>query len=125
MADQITIENITQVLPSEDDDADTLSFWMRAYFALEVATAESSRKVQNRDLNLFLAFFRRETGCEARNIWTARLSRDFVDSLRHEVKENRGRRYSDRTISRIVAHLRTFAKWIHKFRNIWELKMLN
>jgi integrase len=30
------------------------------------------------------------------------------------VKQEGGRRISDRTIARIVAHLKTFAKWVHK-----------
>ena len=90
MSDQLTIENITQLLLLEDDDANTLSFWLRAYFILEVATAPSSRKVQSRDLNLFLAFLRRETGHEVHSLWTARLSRAFVEFLRHEIKENGG-----------------------------------
>ena len=44
------------------------------------------------------------------------MSRAFVDALRSEVKEEGGRRWSDRTVNRIVAHLKTFAKWIHKLR---------
>ena len=39
-----------------------------------------------------------------------------MDALRSEVKEKGGRRWSDRTINRIVAHLKTFSKWIHKLR---------
>jgi len=37
-----------------------------------------------------------------------------VDSLRKEVKEHGGRRYSDKTINRVIAHLKTFSKWVHK-----------
>jgi len=93
---------------------DTLSAWFDAYFAVEVSTAESSQKVQRRDLQRFIDFVLREEGREERAVWTARLSRAFVSGLRKEVKENRNRVYSDRTINRIVAHLKTFAKWSHK-----------
>jgi integrase len=57
-----------------------------------------------------------QLGKGGRAQWTPRLSRAFVDTLRKEVKEKGGRRWSDRTINRMVAHLKTFAKWIHKLR---------
>jgi len=93
---------------------DTLGAWLEAYFAVEVTTADSSQQVQRRDIGRFIEFVQRAEGREARTVWTARLSRAFVDDLRKEVKEDGGRRFSDRTVSRIVAHLKTFAKWIHK-----------
>jgi integrase len=92
---------------------DTLGAWLEAYFAVEVTTAASSQRVQRRDLECFVAFVRRVEGREDRAVWTARLSRAFVDDLRTEVKQEGGRRISDRTIARIVAHLKTFAKWVH------------
>ena len=51
-----------------------------------------------------------------RSAWTPRLSRAFVEALRKEINENGSRHYSDRTINRVAAHLKTFAKWIHKLR---------
>ena len=94
--------------------SDTLSVWFEAYFSVEVTTAESSQKVQRRDLQRFLDFVLRMEGHDRRTVWTPRLSRAFVEDLRSEVKERGGRRYSDRTINRMIAHLKTFAKWIHK-----------
>lgn len=61
-------------------------------------------------------FVLRAEGREDRDVWTSRLSQAFVEELRSEVKEKGGRAYSDRTINRMVAHLKTFAKWIHKLR---------
>jgi integrase len=53
--------------------------------------------------------------------WSPRLSKAFKDYLQREVvSEDQGngrrekRRWSDRTINRMMAHLKTFAKWIHK-----------
>ena len=93
---------------------DTLSAWLEAYFAVEVTTAISSQQVQRRDIGQFIDFVQRSEGREERTVWTARLSRAFVDDLRKTLREDGQRRFSDRTVSRIVAHLKTFAKWMHK-----------
>src|SRR5262249_48512229 len=37
-----------------------------------------------------------------------------VDTLKKQVRSTGGRHYSDKTINRIIAHLKTFAKWMHK-----------
>jgi hypothetical protein len=44
------------------------------------------------------------------------LSRAFLDALRSEIDEQGRQRFSDRTIARIAAHLKTFAKWIRSLR---------
>jgi integrase len=95
---------------------DTLSTWMEAYFGVEVTTSQSSQAVQRRDIGRFVDFVLRVEGREDRGVWTSRLSQAFADDLRNEVKEEGGRKYSDRTINRMVAHLKTFSKWIHKLK---------
>jgi integrase len=72
--------------------------------------------VQRRDLGRFLAFMLREEWSDERPLWTSRLSRVFLDALRKEINADGSRRFSDRTIARIAAHLKTFAKWIHSLR---------
>ena len=59
---------------------------------------------------------RAEEGSDERSLWTSRLTRAFLDALRREIDEQGKRRFSDRTIARITAHLKTFAKWIHSLR---------
>ena len=51
-----------------------------------------------------------------RRFWTPRLSKVFADHLKkkHSAKGRGG--YSDRTVNRILAHLKTLAKWIHKLK---------
>ena len=98
------------------DGSDSLVAWLEAYFAVEVTTAQSSRAVQRRDLDRFLAFMQAEEGSDQRSLWTSRLSRAFLDALRNEIDQQGSRRFSDRTIARIAAHLKTFAKWIHALR---------
>jgi integrase len=98
------------------DWPDTVSAWAELYFRIEVTTGARSRKEQRRDLQRFLDFVFGELGHDYREFWTNRLSRHFVDTLRKELKDDGTGRCSDRTINRIVAHLKTFSKWIHAHR---------
>ncbi|MCP4402591.1 MAG: hypothetical protein GY801_35450 [bacterium] len=106
-------KNFALSLPDGEGE-DDLSFWMEAYFRLAVTTAESSRKVQRRDIDYFLEFVRQEVGRSDRSVWTPRLSRAFVEFLRSTIHENGKRRWGDVTINRILAHLKTFATWVHQ-----------
>lgn len=90
--------------------------WIEAYFAVEVTTLDSSRKVQRRDLELFVRFFEGETKSTAIDNWTPRLSQAFLNSLRGTVKQSGGRQWNDRTINRVLAHIKTFSKWVEKVR---------
>jgi integrase len=94
---------------------DTISWWLEQYFRFEVTTSQSSRKVQQRDLQLFLNYLLVEEGSDKRVKWTPRLSKSFQDYLRKEKVEGQ-RRWNDRTVNRVMAHLKTFAKWVHKLR---------
>jgi hypothetical protein len=79
-------------------------------------TSQSSQKIQRRDLALFRDFLFREAGSDERCFWTPRLSKAFKDHLK-KTEWGKGKLgYSDRTINRIMAHLKTFAKWIHKLK---------
>jgi integrase len=114
---QITSGKKNQALIKvENGFPDTLDLWAEGYFQFEVTTAPSSRKVQKRDLKLFLEFMDQEEGTLRREQWTPRLSKAFVEWLRHFNQANGQRRWNDKTINRILAHLKTFAKWIHKLR---------
>jgi site-specific recombinase XerD len=99
---------------AEDVPADSLARWLEAYLALEATTAASSRKVQRRDMERFLAFMRLEEKSDERARWTPRLSAAFVEALRNEVDQNGRRRYADRTIARVLAHLKTWSKWVNR-----------
>lgn len=115
-----TVQNVSRknsqaLVRVPPDQADSIRWWVEQYFAFEVTTAESSRRVQRRDLELFLSFLEGETGDDSRRAWSPRLSRAFVDALKKQVRSERGERhYSDKTINRVIAHLKTFAKWVHK-----------
>ena len=95
---------------------DTIAFWIEAYFQYEVTTSKASQKTQKRDLYLFRDFMMADSGQEDRALWTPRLSKSFSRHLKKVRLESGKRGYSDRTINRVLAHLKTFAKWIHKLK---------
>jgi integrase len=105
----------TALIRVAEGTPDTISWWLEQYFRFEVTTSQSSRKVQRRDLQLFLDYLVAEEGTDGRVRWTPRLSKGFQDYLRKEKAEGK-RRWNDRTINRVMAHLKTFAKWVHKLR---------
>jgi integrase len=104
----------TSLIQVKNGIPDTIAMWIEAYFRFEVTTSEASRKEQRRDLFRFRDFML-ETGGEERALWTPRLSRAFKEALQKERPQGRPG-YSDRTVNRIMAHLKTFAKWIHKLK---------
>lgn len=114
---QIVLRNKLQPTLFQSRDEDSLRWWVEKYFEKEVTTSITTQSVQRRDLTSFLKFYEAETKGDFHKDWTPRLSKTFQDWLRneYELKNTEAhRRYSDRTINRILAHLRTFAKWVHK-----------
>lgn len=93
---------------------DQISAWAEAYFQFEVRTGEQSRKVQRRDIGLFINFMLQEEGSDDRIKWSPRLSRTFKEYLKKG--DEKRKPFKDRTVNRILAHLKTFSKWIHKLR---------
>lgn len=110
---QNTLRNDLILVSGENN---SLKAWLEAYFKFEVTTLESSQKVQLRDLKLFLAFMIRETGGDNVENWTPRASQAFKTTLKKVVTAEGKRQFNDRTINRVLAHLKTFAKWVHKLR---------
>ena len=106
-------------LPAMPDEAagDSLRLWLEAYFRFDVSTAESSQRMQRRDLETFVEFMMLEEGHDDRQLWTQRLSRAYVDALRAVLTDDGHRRFADRTINRMIAQLKTFASWIHKHKH--------
>ncbi len=101
-------------LATGDQEQNHLAWWIDAYFHYEVTTLESSQKVQRRDLKLFAAFMTRETDGDRLVDWTPRMSQAFKISMQKHLTASGKRRWNDRTVNRILDHIRTFAKWIHK-----------
>jgi hypothetical protein len=57
---QIAIRNNSYEIVVLKGDNDSLYFWLKNYLENAVTTAESSRKVQVRDLSLFIRFAEKE-----------------------------------------------------------------
>jgi integrase len=113
---QNAMRNNFSLVRLPDDAPDGLHWWAEQYFQFEVTTSPASQKVQRRDLTLFLHFMLAAEKTDTREAWTPRLSRDFQRHLQDTVNEHGRRVWSDKTIIRMMAHLKTFAKWVHKLR---------
>lgn len=95
---------------------DTLDMWADHYFKIEVTTSESSQKVQKRDIGLFITFMSEVINSLDRLSWTPRISKEFQKQLKSSKNKNGLRRWNDKTVNRMIAHLKTFSKWIHKIK---------
>ncbi len=95
---------------------DGLRVWAQWYFDHAVTTTERSQKEQHRDIDLFLRFMELTEKTDARQKWTPRLSEAFKSHLKNALLEDGSRQWSDRTINRVIAHLKTFSKWVHGLR---------
>lgn len=114
---QITIGNSeAPLIHLAEDMPDGLHWWAEQYFRFEVTTSPALQKVQRRDLALFLHYMMTEERTDQRVAWTPRLSRDFRRHVQQTVNDQGRRVWSDKTLLRIMAHLKTFAKWVHKLR---------
>lgn len=110
---QFTLPNNKVVLSRSKD---SLVAWMEAYFNFEVTTLPSSQKEQRRDIQLLISFVVEHSGNDHVDNWTPRLSAAFRRRLQTEIKDGGSRHWNDRSVNRILAHNKTFAKWIHKLR---------
>ena len=95
---------------------ESLSEWLKAYFEFEDTTADSSREVKRRDITLYVSYQVQVTGGDRHSDWTPRQSKAFINSMCKEIHEDGSRVRNDRTINRIIAHLKHFSKWIHKYQ---------
>jgi integrase len=111
--DQNTPSNNFDLVAVPKDAPDSLRMWAAWYFKHAVTTTDRSQKEQHRDIELFLHFMERTENTDVRFRWTARLSESFKEHLRSALNQDGSRQWSDRTINRVLAHLKTFAKWIH------------
>lgn len=113
MGNDLQISSRNDLRPFEGV-GDALEAWVDAYFQFEVTTLASSQAVQRRDLNLLIQFMGEEIGEASRLQWTPRVSASFIAWLKKQLEASGKRRFSDRTINRITAHVKTFAKWVHR-----------
>lgn len=95
---------------------DSLRDWAVWFFQHAVTTKASSQREQARDINLFIEFMNRVEKSDQRPLWSPRLSAAFRDFMLGKRKDDGMRNWSDRTVNRVIAHLKPFAKWVHSLR---------
>lgn len=101
---------------------DTLGPWIELYFQREVKSSDSSRKVSRRDINRFHNFMLSELGNDFLINWSPRLTKNFLSCLRDPERSPAGLRLADRTINRIISHLKPLANWIDKMNQVKGLE---
>jgi hypothetical protein len=95
---------------------DGLRLWMKWYFEHAVTTSPSSQKEQRRDIESFITFMETVEKTDERIRWTPRLAEAYKEYMRSVIRADGRRLWSDRTINRVIAHLKTFAKRVHGLR---------
>src|SRR5215510_13903548 len=111
-----TRNNSRALVPLSTAGTDGFAWWVDQYFQSAVTTSPASQQVQRRDLGLFLRYLRAEEGTDQCMAWTPRLARAFQEHLQQTLTPAGRRAWSDRTIRRILAHLKTFATWVHTYQ---------
>lgn len=92
----------------------SLTAWFSLYMKIDgEASAETTQKAKVQDLERFLDYFNRATGCDDKQLWTRSISDGFFKDLQKQKSGRTGRRLAPSTINRVMATLRTAAKWIH------------
>src|SRR5262249_34542914 len=105
--------NSGALVPRRTVGQDGLGWWVEQYFQHAVTTSPASQQVQRRDLGLFLRYLQTEEGTDQRLAWTPRLTRAFQQHLQQTLTPDGRRTWCNKTIQRILAHLKTFATWVH------------
>lgn len=92
---------------------DGLSKWVEWYFAHGSSASDNTQKIQRRDLSLFLSFMILTSGSDERIRFTPRLAEEFRSHLIETLNEDGKRRWGARAQNRILATLKTFARWVN------------
>jgi len=104
-------KNAGALVPWRTGGQDGLGWWVEQYLQHAVTTRPASQQVQHRDLGLFRRSLQSEAGADQR--LAPRLAQTFQQHLRQTLTPEGHRAWSDQTIQRILAHLKTFATWVH------------
>ena len=67
----------------------------------------------------------KEVGNDLCRNWSPRLTKLFLDFLRTQGASATGRRLTDRTINRIISHLKPFANWLDNLKQIKGLEIFD
>ena len=100
------------LIPTENRNS--LIAWFNLYMAIEAGTPDSNTfKAKQSDLSRFVAYFRRVTGSDHPDQWTRSASQGFLKELLRTKSERTGKKLAPTTVNRVLATLRSAARWIH------------
>ena len=111
MAQNTARKHSGALVPQRRGGQDGLGWWGAPYVQPAVTTRLASPQVQHRDVGLFLRSLQCEQGTNER--LAPRLARPFQPHLRQPLTPAGHRAWSDKTLPRILAPLKTFAPWVH------------
>jgi integrase/recombinase XerD len=96
---------------------DSLRGWVALYWQVHVAHAPPKTMAAKRqDLSRFLRFFARAVQHDHIDGWTPAVSRAFQAAMHESVSGKTGKPLAATTVNRVLATLRTFARWVHTQR---------
>jgi len=106
---------VTDLVPARRRDS--LLAWFEVYMEVDgKAGADKTVLAKADDLRRFAQFFFEATGGDNIDQWTRSVSGDFVKYLARTPSPRTGKPLAPATINRVLATLRTAARWIHKQR---------
>ena len=92
----------------------SLAAWLTLYMKIDgEASAETTQKAKMQDLERFLEYFERAMRSDDKQLWTRSVSEGFWKDLQKRRSERTGKKLVPTTVNRIMATLRTAARWIH------------
>lgn len=92
-----------------------LNSWVKRYLqGLENVLAPNTLAAKLRDLDLWVSFYQQFNGHDDGSQWLPRDSGAFLRTLEQARRPDATALYRPRSINRILASLRTFARWVHE-----------
>lgn len=105
---------VTALVPRKTINGnDGLTKWVGWYFGHGSCASEATQKIQRRDLSHFLSFMIFAVGSDERIRFTPRLAEEFRSHLIETLNNEGKRRWGERAQNRILATLKTFARWVN------------
>ena len=108
--------NTSALLPT--NKRNSLVAWFNLYMGVEVGDASPNTfKAKAADLSRFAQYFTKTTGTDHPDQWTPSVSKGFVAQMLKTKSERTGKKLAPSTVNRVLATLRSAARWIHRQRN--------
>ena len=105
--------NSGALVPQRAGGQDGLGWWVEQYLQHAVTTSPASQRVQRRDLGRFLRYVQSRGGHRPAAGLDAPPGTGLSAAPPADPDPEGRRVWSDKTIQRILAHLKTFATWMH------------